>query len=102
MERKNYVAKCKKNYKGIYADIDCDGTHLSDMDFIKDEYYRIRECVNVKTKKVYSYCIYPDNEWDGIYREDYLDLNEFNKYFDIIKEIDKKDDLNKIVEKIKA
>jgi hypothetical protein len=87
-----FVIECTKKYKGEYADIDCDGTSVSDCDFKEGQHYRARH-VSHKGKLI-EWVIYPDNEWDGTYRYDYIKVEDFNNHFKIIRELRKDESLN--------
>ena len=34
-----------------------------------------------------EFIVYPDNEWDGIYRHEYVNEKEFNEHFKIIEKV---------------
>ena len=77
MKKEYFWVKCIKSMTGQWAEVDCDGTFYEDMDFIKDEKYRMRKSSN-------EFILYPDNEWDGIYRYENVNEKEFNEHFKII------------------
>ena len=77
MKKEYFWVKCIKPMTGQWVEVDCDGTFYEDMNFVKDEKYRMRKSSN-------EFIVYPDNEWDGIYRHEYVNEKEFNEHFKII------------------
>ena len=82
-----YVVECVEYLSGIWEEIDCDGTSRQKMKFRKGQKYRTRFIPNEAV-------VYPDNEWDGTYRYEYIKLDDFNKHFKIVRELKPDEELN--------